>query len=75
MALCRSDVHQDAVKQRLVKRVGKVKANVAMGRRLLRIIYAMMRDGTLYERSEPTNRLKRTIRKATSAKRNKREVA
>jgi transposase len=75
MALCRSDVRQDAVKQRLVKRVGKVKANVAMGRRLLRIIYAMMRDGTLYERSEPTDRLKRMIRKATSAKRNKKEVA
>jgi transposase len=75
IALCRSDVRQDAIKQRLVKDIGKVKANVAMGRRLLRIIYAMMRDGTLYERSEPTDRLKRMMRKARSGKRNKREVA
>ena len=75
MALCRSDVRQDAVKQRLVKHIGKVKANVAMGRRLLRIIYAMMRDGTLYERSEPTDRLRRSIKKANYVKRNKREVA
>jgi len=75
IALCRSDVRQDAIKQRLVKRVGKVKANVAMGRRLLRIIYAMMRDGTLYERSEPTDRLRRSIKKANYVKRNKREVA
>jgi transposase len=75
VALCRSDVRQEAVKQRLVKRAGKVKANVAMGRRLLRIIYAMMRDGTLYERSEPTDRLKRNIKKTRYAKRKKREVA
>jgi len=75
VALCRSDVRQDAIRQRLVKRVGKVKANVAMGRRLLRIIYAMMRDETLYERSEPTDRLRKSIQKATYEKRNKREVA
>lgn len=75
VALCGSDVRQDAIRQRLVKRVGKVKANVAMGRRLLRIIYAMMRDGTVYERSEPTDRLRKSIEKATYVKRNKREVA
>jgi transposase len=75
MALCRSDVRQDAIKQRLVKRVGKVKANVAMGRRLLRTIYAMMRDGTLYERSEPTDRLRRSLKRANYVKRNKKEVA
>ena len=75
MALCRSDVRQDEVKQRLVKRIGKVKANVAMGRRLLRTIYAMMRDGTLYERSEPTDSLRRSIKKASYVKRTKKEVA
>ena len=49
VALCRSDARQEAIRQRLIKKAGNAKANVAMGRRLLRTIYAMMRDGTLYE--------------------------
>ncbi len=44
VTLCRSDAHQEEIRQRLIRRVGKAKANVAMGRRLLRILYAMVRD-------------------------------
>jgi len=58
ITLCRSDTGQEAIRQRLIKRTGaKAKANVAMGRRLLRTLYAMMRDGTIYERGEATNHL------------------
>ena len=55
ITLCRSDVKQEAIRQRLIKRVGKPKANVAMGRRLLRTLYAMMRDGKCYQMGQPTN--------------------
>ena len=58
VTLCKADVRQERVRQRLIKRVGKPKANVAMGRRLLRILYAMMRDGTLYEHAQSTNHLR-----------------
>jgi transposase len=67
MTLCQSDARQEAIRQRLIKRIGKPKANVAMARRLLRILYAMFRDGTLYERREPTNHL----RKANQARKNR----
>jgi hypothetical protein len=46
---------------------------VAMGRRLLRIIYAMMRDGCLYECTEPTNHLK-NANKARASKRKQKEA-
>ena len=69
VTLCRSDGRQEALRQRLIKRVGKPRANVAMGRRLLRILYAMMRDGTPYERAEPTNHQNR----ANEARRRKRK--
>jgi hypothetical protein len=69
LSLCQSDARQEAVRQRLIKRIGKPKANVAMARRLLRILYAMFRDGTLYERTEPTNHL----RQANAARKNKRQ--
>jgi transposase len=49
MTLCLSDARQEATRQRLVGRIGKPKANVAMGRRLLRILYAMIRDGKAYQ--------------------------
>ncbi len=49
MTLCQSDAKQEATRQRLIARIGKPKANVAMGRRLLRLLYAMMRDGKPYE--------------------------
>ena len=45
LTLCQCDARQEAIRQRLIKRIGKPKANVAMGRRLLRILFAMMRDG------------------------------
>lgn len=71
VTLCRSDKKQQAVRERLLKRIGKPKANVAMGRRLLGILYAMARDGTLYQRGESTGhekaanqaRAKKRIRK------------
>jgi len=74
VTLCKSDARQESVRQRLIKRTGKAKANVAMGRRLLRIIYAMMRDGTLYECTEPTNHLK-NANKARAKKRKQKEAA
>jgi transposase len=49
VTLCRSDARQEMIRQRLIRRTGKAKANVAMGRRLLRILFAMVRDGTLYQ--------------------------
>ena len=55
VTLSRSDPKQKAIKERLAKRIGKPKANVAMGRRLLRTIYAMIRDGAVYERGGSTN--------------------
>jgi transposase len=49
VTLCRSDERQEAIRQRLIARIGKAKANVAMGRRLLRILFAMIRDGKDYK--------------------------
>jgi len=49
MGMCKSDPRQAAVRRRLVRKVGKPKANVAMGRRLLRVLYALVRDGKPYE--------------------------
>jgi len=57
VTLCQHDAAQEKIRQRLISRIGKPKANVAMARRLLRTLYAMMRDGTLYQRTEPTNHL------------------
>jgi len=58
MALCQSDAVQEAHRQRIIQRCGRVraKANVAMARRLLRIVYAMVRDGAAYEVGQPTAR-------------------
>lgn len=58
MTLCHSDARQEAVRQRLIKRVGgvKAKANVAMARRLLRVLYAMVRDGNPYQGGPRRNR-------------------
>jgi len=53
-SFCRSDAKQEAIRQRLIRRVGKARANVAMGRRLLRILFAMARDGTVYQRGPST---------------------
>lgn len=56
VTLCQSDARQEATRQRLVKRIGKPKANVAMGRRLLRILYAMVRDGKPFQRGPARDR-------------------
>src|SRR5207247_8638184 len=59
VTLCQCDARQEAIRQRLVKRLGKPKANVAMGRRLRPVVYAMFRDGKTFERG--------TVRDRTSA--------
>ena len=56
VTMCQCDARQEAIRQRLLKRVGKPKANVAMGRRLLRVLYAMMRDGKTFERGPARDR-------------------
>jgi transposase len=56
VTLCQCDARQEAIRQRLVRRIGKPKANVAMGRRLLRILYAMVRDGQAFERGPARDR-------------------
>jgi transposase len=59
LTLCRSDAKQEAIRQRLIRRIGKPKANVAMGRRLLRILYAMIRDGRDFARGPATKHNRR----------------
>ena len=56
VTLCHSDAQQEAIRQRLIARIGKAKANVAMGRRLLRVLYAMIRDGKPFERGPARDR-------------------
>lgn len=56
VTLCQSDAHQEAIRQKLIARIGKPKANVAMGRRLLGILFAMMRDGKDYRRGPKRDR-------------------
>src|SRR5262245_27855096 len=72
VTLCHCDARQEALRQRLIARIGRAKANVAMGRRLLRICYALVRDGKPYrcgERIDRTTRLNqaRAARKAQSS--------
>jgi transposase len=57
IVLCLSDPAQRDIRERLIRRIGRAKANVAMGRRLLRILYAMVRDRKPYQ---STGRLDRT---------------
>jgi transposase len=70
VTLCFSDAKQETVRQRLIKRTGgiKPKANVAMGRRLLRILFAMVRDGKSYHNAQPVAR-NLAANKARAAKR------
>jgi transposase len=49
VVLCLSDPDQRKIKEQLVRRIGRAKANVAMGRRLLRILHAMVRDQKPYQ--------------------------
>jgi transposase len=59
VTLCLCDGRQEAIRQRLIKRIGKAKANVAMGRRLLRTLYAMVRDQKPYRCEQPIDRATR----------------
>jgi transposase len=56
VTLCQCDQRQEAIRQRLIQRIGKPRANVAMGRRLLRILYAMVRDQKPFERGPARDR-------------------
>jgi transposase len=74
LTLCRSDARQETIRQRLIARIGKPKANVAMGRRLLRILYALIRDGQPYRCAEPT-RHNAKANAARLARRRRKEAA
>lgn len=55
MTLCRSDRAQERIRRRLIQTTGcKSKANVALARRLLHILFAMVRDQKPYVIGEPT---------------------
>jgi len=58
MALCQSDAAQEQRRQRIINRCGgcRAKANVAMARRLLRILFAMSRSGAAYQVGQPIAR-------------------
>ena len=72
VTLCHCDARQEAVRQRLIRRTGgfKAKANVAMGRRLLRTLYAMVRENKPYESGPRRNRTS-AANKARARKRRK----
>ena len=74
LTLCRSDKKQEAIRQRLICRIGRPKANVAMGRRLLRILYAMVRDGKPYTRG-PATQHNRAANRARLARKQRKEAA
>jgi transposase len=73
LTLCHSDANQEAIRQRIIRRTGgiKAKANVAMGRRLLRILFAMVRDGKPYQGRSP-GKCMASARKARAARAAKR---
>jgi len=70
LTLCHSDAKQEATRQRLIRKTGgiKAKANTAMGRRLLRLLYAMVRDGKTYQPG-PSRGRNAAANKARAAKR------
>jgi len=68
ITLCKSDRSQEAKRRRLIKKIGKARANCAFGRRLLRILYAMMRDRVPYRRGPASDRTA-AANKARMAKR------
>jgi len=80
LTLCHSDAGQEAIRRRLIRKNGgiKAKANTAMGRRLLRILFAMDRDGKPYKPVGPSRRRNSAANKARAAKRarkNRKEAA
>jgi transposase len=79
LTLCHSDAKQEAIRQRLIRKTGgiKGKANVAMGRRLLRTLYAMIRDGEPYRGGPRRNRTAAAnkARASKRARKNRKEAA
>jgi transposase len=82
LTLCHSDAKQEAIRQRLIRQTGGIrgKANTAMGRRLLRILYAMVRDGKPYQGGPRRNRTRaankaRAAKVARKAAKNRKEAA
>ena len=74
LTLCRSDKKQETIRQRLIRRIGRPKANVAMGRRLLRTLYAMIRDEKPFVRG-PATRHNLGANRACMARKQRKEVA
>lgn len=61
--LCRSDKRMEAKRQRLIDRIGlKPKANVAMARHLVTVLYAMFRDRTDYQAGGATGHTEKANR-------------
>jgi transposase len=58
LTLCHSDAKAEEKRQRLIARRGKAIANTAMARRLLKILYAMMRERKPYVIGEKRDRTK-----------------
>lgn len=57
VTLCQCDAKWEAVRQRIIRRRGKKAiANVAMGRRLLRTLFAMIRDNKPFQGGQPRPR-------------------
>lgn len=75
VTLCQCDARQEAIRQRLIQRIGKPKANVAMGRRMLRTLYAMVRDQQPYRCAEPIDRTTRMNEAKKVRKRRPQEAA
>ena len=68
------DKINEAIRQRFIHRIGKPKANVVMGRRLLRILYAMIRDEKPFARG-PATQHNRGANRARLARKQRKEVA
>ena len=75
VTLCKSDARQEAIRQRLISKAGNAKANVAMGRRLLRTIYAMFRDWSFYQAGQRTNHLAAANKARAKKRKTKKEAA
>jgi transposase len=69
VTLCQSDAKQEATRQRFIARMPRAKANVVMGRRLLRTLYAMVRDQKPYQCGERRDRTKAANKAKAKAKR------
>jgi len=71
--LCRCDGRQKRLRERVLRNCGRIKpkANVAMARRLLGTLFAMVRDGTPYDNVEPINPAAKATRARLAQRRQK----